>query len=167
MIVGPKRLEPTGFMESTRAGGNTMGDVNRRIIQNLPARLRIFVAWRHPVWFRLRRPRKSTNGLAARRTRFPYPPQCRFGVKGYPCDYVGITAGVPPDSRRLGASPRSSESGHKRTSDDIAAEGGSSLLEGKPSSKCGKNCTGGCLDCASDMSSIEPFSEATEKQNHD
>src|SRR5262247_2252477 len=50
----------------------------------------------------------------------------------------------------------------KRTSDDMAAEGGSSLLEGKPSSKCGKNCTGGCLDCASDMRSIEPFSEATE-----
>src|SRR5262245_24197069 len=41
-----------------------------------------------------------------------------------------------------------------------------SLLQGKPSSKCDENCTGGCLNCASDMRSIEPLSEATEKQNH-
>jgi hypothetical protein len=40
------------------------------------------------------------------------------------------------------------------------------LLQGKPSSKCDENCTGGCLDCASDASSIEPGSETTEKQNH-
>src|SRR5215831_9837755 len=55
----------------------------------------------------------------------------------------------------------------KRTSDDMAAEGGSSLLEGKPSSKSCKYCTGGCLDCAAYMRAAKQFSEATEKQNHD
>src|SRR5262249_49422786 len=59
-----------------------------------------------------------------------------------------------------------SAKGQKQHSDDVAAEGGSSLLQSKPSSKCDENCTGGCLDYASDMGSIEPTSEETEKQNH-
>jgi hypothetical protein len=46
MIVGPKRLEPTGFMESTRVGGNTTGGCESAD-QNLPARLRMFVAFRY------------------------------------------------------------------------------------------------------------------------
>src|SRR5262245_29496324 len=71
-----------------------------------------------------------------------------------------------PQKQRCAAQRLMSALGQKRTSDDMAAEGGSSLLQGKPSSKCDENCTGGCLNCASDMRSIEPLSEATKKQNH-
>jgi hypothetical protein len=54
-------------------------------------------------------------------------------------------------------------SGHRTT---WPPDGGLSLLQGKPSSKCDENYAGRCLHCASDMRSIEPLSEATEKQNH-
>src|SRR5262245_58409169 len=60
------------------------------------------------------------------------------------------------------ACPLWANSGHRRP----GCDGILSLLQGKPSSKCDENCTGGCLNCASDMRSIEPLSEATEKQNH-
>src|SRR5258708_3225471 len=56
MIAVPIRLDPTeGYAEHPRLAGTPRADGNRRIIQNLPARLRMFVVCKHPVWFRLRR----------------------------------------------------------------------------------------------------------------